>query len=283
MKSALTLTGVLSIFFIVLSSFNSFKSSPVGVILSGGGDWLVDPNGGGESDLPCLNPPEFLDLEFGFDAGGWNIQTLTQIRIEITICGSEDVIDVTVGNQGNQANSHNNPDDVVWYRHQQNLYQPQNAAFQGREVTGKARVNFTDGFPDLCDGNEGLVPANLCVNFIGKSNTGYEPWGFNRSETNLNICCVLDQNYPHDFDFAHGRHLDLNTDPFISQLVFEQGFQEGDNIEIYNSMGNVVFSKKVFKDAKLIRLGTEHLPSGIYFLKLFRKDKFFETQTVYKK
>ena len=52
------------------------------------------------------------------------------------------------------------------------------------------------------------------------------------------------------------------------------------DINVYNSVGTLVKSDKLFKGNYLIEINTNDLPSGVYYLRLTNTDKFFSTKKI---
>lgn len=284
MKSTLKLTSVLSLTFMLLSSFNSSSNLNIGVILSGGGDWLVDPNGGGrsatDSEVPCVEIEDHLDFEYGLNVAGQMVTDyesnlfIHDLKIKLFDCETGNIIITPVY----MHMDYSNPSGYV----------PQNPELQGSDLTGVHTIYFPFGFPDYCgEGNEdGYVTANLCLEV-----TPYNFWVGDIStphlieDLSINICCdetpIREPEEPiHDFS---ARNIDLSVDPFLSELFVKEGLQSNDDIGIYNTSGALVYFMTLDSDRQKVKLRTGHLSSGIYFLRVFRDNHNFQAQTIFKR
>ena len=68
----------------------------------------------------------------------------------------------------------------------------------------------------------------------------------------------------------------LSPNPAYNQLVINSEYADIELLSIYSQIGELVYTKRIELNEIEIQLDINQLNSGIYFLQVFRKNKYVE-------
>lgn len=279
----------------ILSSFMSIPNLYFGEILTGGGDWLVDNRDndeGGKDSRDCMESPDQLTFEFGFNykpvpKPEWeSSQYIESFIYEVYDCETKEPIN----NRGMDGSSYY----TSWYHYDPNSYIPENPEYQGMDITWGETITLMEDLSDDCDSEENAgkssINVNLCVKIIPVHWSGPSRETFEIKGT-FKICCDDEPRGPieHDYEILDFREsAGVNSDfqvtpnPFFEVINIKGSFEPYDDVRIFDSKGTLVYNQKTITAISNLRIQTESMPSGIYYVKVYREKSNFDVQRIFK-